>query len=124
MARDIEVGGIDIGASSAKVGIEGQGLIELTRHMEPYILRQAAVVGIEVAVVPLVATVEHTVAVGPAVVAAHGQHILTLLDVRCQVEAEGHHAIVAETHLLAVQPHVSALPCSLELNEDLSLFKL
>ena len=65
MARDIEVGGIDIGASSAKVGIEGQGLIELTRHMEPYILRQAAVVGIEVAVVPLVAAVEHTVAVGP-----------------------------------------------------------
>ena len=89
--------------------------------MQVDVLGQTAVIGVEVLVVPLVSAVECAVAILPRVVAAHGHHVLTFLYIRCQVEAESHHAVVAEAHLLAVQPDIGSLTGTLELNEDLAL---
>ena len=56
-SRNVEVRGIDIGTRGAEVRVEGQRLIDLVRDMKVDVLGYAAVVGIEVAVVPLVAAV-------------------------------------------------------------------
>ena len=117
--RDVEVGGIDIRARSTKVAVERQRLIELVRDVQEHVLRQTAVVGVEVLVVPLVAAVQRAIAILPRVVAAHGDGVLACLHKRCQVEAEGHHAVVTEAHFLAVHPHVGTLTGTLELDEDL-----
>ena len=57
VVRNVEVGRIDIGARGAEVGVERQRLVETARHVQPHVLRYAAIVGIEVLVVPLVAAV-------------------------------------------------------------------
>ena len=62
--------------------------------MQIDILGQTAIVRVKVLVVPLVAAVARAVAVSPRIVAAHSYHVLTFTNVRRQVEAEGHHAIV------------------------------
>ena len=85
--------------------------------MEPHILRNATVVGVKVLVVPLVATVVTARAVRPAIVAAHGQHVVTLLHIRCQVEAASHHPILAEAQVMTVQVEVSPLSNAFELDE-------
>ena len=118
---NVEAGGVDVCSRRAEVGVEGQRLVELVGNVQIDILGQSAVVGVEVSVVPLVAAVEHSVAVLPRVVAAHGQHVLALNNKRCEVEAEGHHAVVRESHLLAVEPHVGTLTRTLKLDEHLSL---
>ena len=63
--RDVEVGGIDICARGAEVGIERQCLVELVGDVQIDVLRYASIVGVEVAVVPLVAAVQRAVAVCP-----------------------------------------------------------
>ncbi len=120
-ARDVEVGGVNISSCSAEVAIKRQSLVEFAGEVQIDVLGQTAVVGIEVAVVPLVSAVEHSVAVGPAVVAAHRDDVVALFDIRSEVEAEGHHAVVGKAHLLAVEPYVGSLPCSFELDEHLAL---
>ena len=62
--------------------------------MQPDVLGQTAVVGIEVVIVPLVTAVQHPIAVFPVVITAYGYHVLAFFDIRSQVEAKGHHAIV------------------------------
>ena len=114
---NIVVRGIDIGARRAKVGIEGQRLIEPVGDVEIRILRDASIVGVEVAVVPLVAAVVAARTVRPAVVAPHGQHVVARLDVGRQVEAAGHDAILAHAQVVAVEVEVGTLTDSLELDE-------
>ena len=62
---NIEIGGIDVDARGAEVRIERQRLVELASNVQVDILRQSAIVGIKVLVVPLVAAVQHAVAVSP-----------------------------------------------------------
>ena len=114
---NVEIGGIDIGAGSTEIAVERQCLIELARHMQPYVLRDAAIVGIEIAIVPLVTALILTRLVGPAVVTAHGQHVVTFLDIWCQVEAAGHHAVLTEAEMHSVQIEVCPLSHALELDK-------
>ena len=120
-AGDVEVGGVNISSCGAEVAIERQSLVKFAGEVQVDVLWQSAVVGIEVAVVPLVSAVEHSVAVGPTVVAAHRDDVVALLDIRSEVEAEGHHAVVGEAHLLAVEPYVGSLSCPFKLDEHLAL---
>ncbi len=46
--------GIDVDTRRLHVAVEGQCLIEFVRHVQPHVFGQSAVVGIEVAVAPLV----------------------------------------------------------------------
>ena len=117
---NVKIRSIDIGACRAEVRINGQCLIELAGDVQPYVLRQTAIVGIEVAVVPLIAAIELAVAVSPAVIAAHGKHVLALPDIRRQVEAEGHYPIVREAEVMPVEPDIGTLTCTLKLHEDLT----
>ena len=119
MVLNIEIGGIDVDARGAEVRIERQCLVELASNVQVDILRQSAIVGIEVFVVPLVAAVQHAVAVSPRVVAAHRQHVFTFTNIGRQVKAEGHHAIIRESHLLTVEPDIGTLTGTLELDEHL-----
>ena len=61
--------------------------------MQVDIFGDAAVVGVEVAVVPLIAAVVDARTVLPAVVAAHGDDVLAFFYIRCKVEATGHDTI-------------------------------
>ena len=114
---NIEIRRIDISTSSAEIAIERQRLVEFTRHMQPHILRDAAIVGIEVTVVPLVATLILARLIGPTIVATHGQHVLTFFDIRSQVEATGHHHVLAVAQVLTVEIEVCPLPDALKLDE-------
>ena len=86
--------------------------------MEPHVFGKSTIVGVEVAVIPLVAAVERAVAVCPAVVATHSQYVTPHLDVGSHVEAESHYAVVIEAHFLAIQPHVGTLTGTLKLYEE------
>ena len=119
---DIEIGSIDIGTSSAEVAIERQRLVEFTRHMQPDIFGDAAIVGIEVTVVPLVTALILARLIGPAIVTAHSQHVLSFFYIRCQVESTGHHTIFAIAQVLAVQIEVCPLANTFKLNEILFRF--
>ena len=89
--------------------------------MQTHVLGDAAVVGIEVLVVPLVATVVRPGTIGPTVVATYRQHVLTHLCERGQVHAESHHAVLAEAQGMSVQIDIGGLSYSLELHKDLAL---
>ena len=117
----VEVGGIDIRARRAKVGIERQCLVEFACYVKPYVFGNTAVVGIEVPVVPLVTAVVLARTVGPAVVAAHSHYVVARLHIRCHVKAEGHHAVFAETEVTAIDIDVGTLPDALELDEYFAL---
>ena len=119
MVGDVVVCSIDVGTRCAQVRIQGQGLIQLPRHVQIHVLRNATIVGVKVTVVPLVAAVVLARTVVPAVVATHGQHILALLDKWRQVEATGHHAVLAHAEALTVQVEVCPLTDTLELDEYL-----
>ena len=121
MAGNVEVGGIDVGARRAEVGVERQRLIDLVRKVQVDVLGNAAIVGIEIAVVPLVAAVVNPRAIRPAVVTAHGQHVLALMDVGGKVEAAGHDTILREAQAVTIQPEVGTLAHALELYEHLAL---
>ena len=85
-------------------------------------LGQAAVVGVEVLVVPLVGTVVGVLllVVVPVVVGEHLEAVVaTVVDVGGEVEAEGHDAVLAHAYAVAVEPHGGRLAGSLKLDEHL-----
>jgi len=86
--------------------------------MQENILRNAAIVGIEVTVVPLIAAVVLPGAVLPAVVTTDSQHIMTFFNIGGQVEATGHHAILADAQMLAVQIEIGTLTDTFEFHKD------
>ena len=117
MSCHVYIRSVDVGTRGAEVRIKRQCLIEFIRDVQPHVLWQTAVVGIEVIIVPLVAAIQHPIAVLPIVIASHGNHVLAFLDIRCDIKSESHHAIVREAHFLTVHPYVSSLTRTLELNE-------
>ena len=92
--------------------------------MQPDILGDTAIVGVEVLVVPLITAVILPRAIRPTVVTAHSQHILSFYYIRCQVEATGHHTVLAEAEMMAVQIEVSPLANTLKLDEEFLISKL
>ena len=115
--------GIDIDTRRLHVAVEGQCLIEFVRHVQPHVFGQSAVVGIEVAVAPLVFGVGGPFAVVPIVVGAYGHHIFaTIIDIRCQVEAYGHGTILVQTQVVSVQVEIGTLAHALELDEHFLVF--
>ena len=127
----VDILGIDIDACGLQIAIERQRLVDIALHdVEPHILVDAAIVAEEVAVVPLIPAVGHlavvriqfllVLAIVPAVVDENGQHIVTrAVDVGREVEAEGHHAVLAPTQLLAVEKYAGGEAHTLELDEEL-----
>jgi hypothetical protein len=52
LLRDVEVAGVDVDALALQAVVEGQGLVDLARDMQPDMAVDAAVVGIEVVPAP------------------------------------------------------------------------
>ena len=119
VSTDVIVGGIDIGTRGAQVAVEGQGLVDSSRDMQEHIFGYSPIVGIEIAVVPLVGTVVFFRPVAPVVVTAHGYHILSFLDIGSQVESASHHAVLTHADCLTVEIEVGSLSHSLKLNKHL-----
>ena len=87
--------------------------------MQPDVLRETAVVGVEVAVAPLVFHPCRPLGVVPVIVHAYGDDIAAGLEVRGDVEAERHHAVLVLADEFAVNIEVNALARSLEFDEHL-----
>ena len=119
-----DIGGIDIHAGGAQIAVEGERLVEPVRDMQPDVFRQAAVIGIEILVAPLVFHARGALGVVPVVVHAHGDYVGAWGDIGGQVEAEGHHAVLVLSDHLAVDVHVHALAGALEFDEDLLALRL
>ena len=127
----VDILGIDIDACGLQIAIERQRLVDIALHdVEPHILVDAAIVAEEVAVVPLIPAVGHlavariqfllVLAIVPAVVDENGQHIVArAVDVGSEVEAKGHHAVLAPTQFLAVEEHTGGEAHTLKLDEEL-----
>ena len=63
-------------------------------------------------------------AVLPRVIAADSEHVLTFFDIRRQVEAAGHDAVLGESQVVTVQIEVGPLTHALELDKELTAFGL
>jgi hypothetical protein len=74
-AGQVEVGRVDVDAGGAESVEERKRLVEFFRDVETDVLGDAAVVGVEVFIVPLVATVGGFFAVVPGVVGADGEDV-------------------------------------------------
>ena len=115
--------GIDVDTRRLHVAVEGQCLIEFVRHVQPHVFGQSAVVGIEVAVAPLVFGVGGPFAVVPVVVGAHGHHVVAaIIYIRCQVESHGHGAVFVQAQVVAVQVEVGSLAYTLKFHKHLLVF--
>ena len=83
--------------------------------MQIHILGYAALVSVEVTVVPLVTAVVLARAVSPAVVAAHCNDVLAFLDVWRKVKAACHNTVLTKAQGVAVEVEVGTLAYALEL---------
>ena len=97
------------------INFESVALKMLGSGYKADILGYAAIVSVEVAVVPLVTAVVLARAVCPAVVAAHGNDVLAFLDVWRKVKAACHHTVLTVAQMMAVEVEVGALAYALEL---------
>ena len=88
--------------------------------MQIDILGNTTVIGIEVAVIPLVTAVILTGAIVPTVITAYSQDIPTYFNIRGQVEATGHYAILTITYMVPIQVEVCTLTNALKLYKELA----
>ena len=119
MSFDVVIGGIDIHARRAEVTVERKRLIEAVGDMQTHVLGQAAVVGVEILVVPLQTAVILPIAVVPTVVGPDRHHILALMHECRDVQSTGHHAVLVLSCQLSIHPHIGPLTEALELEEHL-----
>ena len=123
MIGNVEVGCVDVLAGGAEAGVEGQRLVDGAGGVEPDRLRDAAVVGVEVAIAPLIFGVGGLLAVVPGVVGLDGEDVDRGrgFQVRGEVEAEGHNAVLVAADEGAVEVHLAGLADTFELDEDFAL---
>ena len=121
LSCNIIVAAIDIGTRGLEIIVEWKGLIKLVGDVEEHILRNTAIVGIEVLVVPLEALTAGAFTIAPGVIYTYGDDVLTLFNIRCQVETACHHTILGISHFLAVEPDVGTEAHALELDEILAV---
>ena len=115
MARDVEIRGIYIRTRSTQIGIQRQSLMKQVGDVQIHILRNTAIVSVEVTVVPLIAAVMYTRAILPVIVAAHGNHVIALSYEGSEVETTSHHAVFAEAEVMPVEIEVGPLAHSFKL---------
>ena len=115
--RDVEILAVDIGSRCSEVGIERQRLIYVVADVEPHVFVQAAVVGVEVAVAPLIARSGRRFLCFPGVVADNLDGVFAGLKAVGDVEAESHDAVVAVAERTAVEQHFGSLARALKLDE-------
>ena len=124
-----------VDALTFKAVIERQRLVDLAGHVQPHAPVDAAVVGVEVARIPLVSDriaggavrvlgvghAEGPLLVARRVVHLHREHILLSVKPQCigDVDSVRGHAILVQANLLAVEEYVARLSHALELEEDL-----
>ena len=87
--------------------------------MKKNVFGYSAVVGVEVAVVPLILAVVPSRPVAPVVVASHRNHVLTFFNIWSKVESASHHAVLAEAKRLSVEVEVGTLPHAFKLHKHL-----
>ena len=131
LRADVVVAAIDVNTRSAYIAVERQRLIDGVGHVQPHPLVDAAVVAVEVLVVPLEGGAGFLLSVGtdggrrllvvvPVIVYHHGKYVfLAIYNIRCEVEAEGHHAILGPPQVVTVDEHLSTEACSLKFYEYL-----
>lgn len=93
-ARDVEVARVNKDAGGAQVRKQGQRLVQRIGDVQAHVLGQAAVVGIEVAIGPLIALAGGLFTVVPAVFGTHRHHVLARDQRGADVEAEGRHPVL------------------------------
>ena len=121
LSRNIIVGTIDVGTRGLEIIVKRKGLIELDGDVEEHILRNTAIVGIEVLVVPLVALAGGAFTIAPGVIHAYCDDVFALYNIRCKVETACHHTILGIAYFLAIEPDVGTEAHALELDEILAV---
>ena len=121
LSRNIIVAAIDIGTRGLEIIVERKGLVELIGDVEEHVLRNTAIVGIEVLVVPLEALTAGAFTIAPGVIHAYGDDVLALYNIRCKVETACHYTILGISHFLAIEPDVGTEAHAFELNEILAV---
>jgi len=118
----VQVLGVHVHTQGPQVRVQGQGLVEPVRHVEPDVLVDAPVVGVEVPVRPLIPLVRGLLAVVPGVVDPDCQDVLLGPgpDRVRDVEAEGHDPVLMASQVAAVEVELARLAHALELQEDLA----
>ena len=71
--------------------------------MQPYIFRNASIIGIKILIAPLIFRTCCPFFIIPVIVDAKCYYIfLSILNVRSQVEADSHHAIFVQTDMMTI----------------------
>ena len=118
---NIIVTAIDIDTCGLEIIVERKSLVEFVGDVEEHILRNTAIVGIEVFVVPLIALACGSFTIAPGVIHTYGDDVLTFYNIRCQIESACHHTILGISHFLAIEPDVGTEAHALELDEILAV---
>ena len=92
-AGDVETVGPDILAGGAERRIERQRLIDRAGQVEPDILGNAAIIDVEIVIVPLEAAAGGAFLIFPVIVDAHGDDIVAGFERSRNIGAKGHHAM-------------------------------
>ena len=116
---DIEVARVDVHTGGAERRVQRQRLVQLVCHMQTHVLRQAAVVGVEVFVGPLEALAAGLFAVFPVVGGAHRHHVVAIDQGVRDVETESIDAVVVQADAFAVDEHFRGLARAFKFNEHL-----
>ena len=93
--------------------------------MQPYIFRNASIIGIKILIAPLIFRTCCPFFIIPVIVDAKCYYIfLSILNVRSQVEADSHHAIFVQTDMMTIDIKIRPLTNSFELYKDLLIFTI
>ena len=115
------IGGIDVDAGGLEIFVEREGLIDLAGEVQPDVVVQAPVIGVEGAPHPFVAGAGGFFHVVVAVVHFYGDHVIGVAEVHevGQVEAAGGDAVFEAADELAVYPEAAGLFESFKFEEHL-----
>ena len=114
---------IDVDTRRTQSGHQRQCLIDVVGNMEPHILWQSAVIYVECLRVPLEVGSCGLFLVFPVVVGTYLDEVVTIIyNIRCEVETEGHRAVLMDAQSLSVQEYLGGLAGTLKLNEHFLAF--
>nr|GEU28280.1 hypothetical protein [Tanacetum cinerariifolium] len=117
VAGNVEIAGVHVHAGRAQAAIQRQRLVQPVGQVQPHVFWQAAVVGVEILVGPLVALAGGLLAVVPAVIGAHGNRVLAVHQRGRDIVPERGHAVFVQAHALAVDVHLGRLARAFEFQE-------
>ena len=56
--------------------------------------------------------------VGPSIVGAYGEHVVSRMQIRCEIKPKGHNPVFTEAHPVTIQEDLRRLTDTLELDND------